>query len=351
VCSSDLFPAADQVAVATNGVERVNLGNSATVFNDGGADVDFRVESDTVDHALFVEGSSGNVGIGTSSPSSFAKQTIQFEAGGDVLSAMSLIAYGGSPSIGFRQASGTIASPGASNTAVINLIGASTSDGTNFFNTVAIQGNMESTATSGSHPTLILFATTPSGSTSRLERMRIDSSGNVMIGTTGAVGQLTVAKNGERCLTLSNTATGSAANQLANFLRNGVEVGAITSTNTTTTYATLSDYRLKENIAPMTGALGKVAALKPCTYTWKVDGSAGEGFIAHELQAVVPDAVYGEKDAVETYIDEEDIEQTRPVYQGVDTSFLVATLTAAIQELKAELDEAKARIATLEAGA
>ena len=84
----------------------------------------------------------------------------------------------------------------------------------------------------------------------------------------------------------------------------------------------------------MTGALAKVAALKPCTYKWKVDGSDGEGFIAHELAEVCPQAVTGEKDAVDS--------EGNPQYQGIDTSFLVATLTAAIQELKAEFDAYKA---------
>jgi hypothetical protein len=97
---------------------------------------------------------------------------------------------------------------------------------------------------------------------------------------------------------------------------------------------------LKENATPMTGALAKVSALKPCTYTWKADGSAGQGFIAHELQAVVPDCVVGEKDAVDA--------EGNPKYQGIDTSFLVATLTAAIQELKAIIDTQATRIAALE---
>jgi hypothetical protein len=97
----------------------------------------------------------------------------------------------------------------------------------------------------------------------------------------------------------------------------------------------------------MVGALEKLAALKPCTYTWKTDGAAGQGFIAHELQTVVPEAVTGVKDAVET-VDEFDDEGKKigtkevPQYQGVDTSFLVATLVAAIQELKAEFDAYKA---------
>lgn len=125
----------------------------------------------------------GILGVGTSSPLSIARQTVLYEAGGAISAASAMVAYGGAPTIFFRQASGTIASPGASNTSVINLLGASTSDGTTFFNTTAIQGNMEAAATAGSHPTYILFATTPSGSTTRAERMRISSSGEVVIGT------------------------------------------------------------------------------------------------------------------------------------------------------------------------
>jgi hypothetical protein len=84
----------------------------------------------------------------------------------------------------------------------------------------------------------------------------------------------------------------------------------------------------------MTGALAKVAQLKPVTYKWNVDGSNSQGFIAHELAEVVPECVVGEKDAVDA--------EGNPKYQGIDTSFLVATLTAAIQELKAEFDAYKA---------
>jgi len=84
-----------------------------------------------------------------------------------------------------------------------------------------------------------------------------------------------------------------------------------------------------------------VARLNPVTYTWKADGSAGQGFIAHELQAVVPDCVTGEKDAVD--------ETGNPQYQGVDTSFLVATLVAAIKEQQAIITAFETRLAALEA--
>lgn len=66
--NTGVFFGADQVGIATNGVERVEFGNSETVFNDGGADVDFRVEGDTVANLLFVDASTDRVGVGTSSP-------------------------------------------------------------------------------------------------------------------------------------------------------------------------------------------------------------------------------------------------------------------------------------------
>ena len=132
-----------------------------------------------------------------------------------------------------------------------------------------------------------------------------------------------------------------------NFQRGGSTVGQIVTTNSTCAYNSVSDYRLKENIAPMTGALAKVAQLKPVTYKWNADGSDGQGFIAHELQEVVPDCVTGEKDAVETYTDEDGNEATRPAYQGIDTSFLVATLTAAIQEQQALIIQLQADVAAL----
>jgi len=91
----------------------------------------------------------------------------------------------------------------------------------------------------------------------------------------------------------------------------------------------------------MTGALAKVAALKPVTYKWNVDNSDGEGFVAHELAEIIPQCVTGEKDALDA--------DGNPQYQGVDTSFLVATLTAAIQEQQALITSLTARIAALEA--
>jgi hypothetical protein len=132
----------------------------------------------------------------------------------------------------------------------------------------------------------------------------------------------------------NNTAAGTGSVGFFAFKRNGTYTGGISQTDAATSFVTSSDYRLKENVSPMTGALAKVSQLKPCTYTWKASGEASQGFIAHELAEVCPEAVFGEKDAV--------YEDGSIKSQGIDTSFLVATLTAAIQELKAEFDAYKA---------
>ena len=176
------------------------------------------------------------------------------------------------------------------------------------------------------------------------QAMTLDSSGNLLVGQTSASNTEagTRLEPAGRWVVVRGTGTGSQT--IAAFYRadgGGSAIGTITTTNTATSYVTSSDYRLKHDIAPMTGALAKVAALKPVTYKWNADDSDGQGFIAHELQEVVPDAVVGEKDAVDA--------EGNPIYQGIDTSFLVATLTAAIQELTAKLDAAEARIAALEA--
>jgi hypothetical protein len=200
--------------------------------------------------------------------------------------------------------------------------------------------------TTGDTNTGIWFpaADTIAASTSGSERMRIDSNGNVLIGLSssnfGTAPKIETQVADGRAIGISNSGTGTATAGI--FLNNSnASVGSITYTTTATAYNTSSDYRLKENIAPMTGALATVQALKPVTYKWKYNGSNGQGFIAHELAKVVPDCVTGEKDAIDT--------EGNPEYQGVDTSFLVATLTAAIQEQQTIINDLKARVETLEA--
>jgi hypothetical protein len=178
------------------------------------------------------------------------------------------------------------------------------------------------------------------------EVMRIDSSGVVRINNTSNATfsaqlntQFTTAFQCGQYLKVTDT---SASQSMFIFGNSSSDaVGSIATSGSLTSYNISSDYRLKQDIAPMTGALAKVAALKPVTYKWKIDGSDGEGFIAHELAEVCPHAVTGEKDAVDA--------NGKPIHQGMDVSFLVATLTAAIQEQQALITSLTERIAALEA--
>jgi len=186
--------------------------------------------------------------------------------------------------------------------------------------------------------TPLLFQTNDS------ERARITSAGDLLVGktatdvtTTGtqleSTGTVGITRDSATNLILNRKTSDGT---IVSIRRDNTEVGSISATTTLTSYNVTSDYRLKNTIAPMTGALAKVALLKPCTYKWNVNGSDGEGFIAHELAEVVPHAVTGAKDAVDAN------GNIKP--QGIDTSFLVATLTAAIQEQQAIIESLKARL-------
>jgi hypothetical protein len=304
--------------------------------------------------------SSGNVGINTSSPSTYVNGYNNSLVVGDGTNWATIQGRTDGPS-----GAGNGVSYGGS------------------YGTFPINGaRMFIGATSAGQRGIITFNTKDldDNTTQPLERMRISSGGVVMVATTtlqpagsGDTKGISLWTDGTtttQIFVTGNNDTAGVFNRagsdgaLIRTRRGGTDVGSISVTASATAYNTSSDYRLKENITPMTGALAKVALLKPVTYKWKVDGSDGEGFIAHELQAVKPDCVSGDKDATrqEEYEvtpavkDEEGNittpavmgTRTVPSYQGIDTSFLVATLTAAIQELSAKNDALTARIVALE---
>lgn len=278
----------------------------------------------------FYKAASGNVGMGTSSPSTGARISFgNSSAGGQSLWA----AY-------FATNSDT--APAAPNFGL--SVGWNRSGGGGESNLVYGIGLGSAAG----------LAFSSSNGTTVTERARIDASGNFIVGATGRISNerlsaqssgnaeaAVFSSNGTYATTLITNVYPSGVRNLIQFRISTTDVGNITSAGSTTSYNTTSDYRLKKAVQPMQNALTRVAALKPVTYKWKSDGSAGEGFIAHELQAVVPECVTGEKDAVDA--------EGNPVYQGIDASFLVGTLTAAIQEQQAIITALTARVEALEA--
>ena len=165
------------------------------------------------------------------------------------------------------------------------------------------------------------------------EAMRIDSAGNVLVGKTASnlsiVGveltQTGVVRANANSLPSLILRRGASDGDAAEFFRSGTSVGSISVTAAATAYNTSSDYRLKENDVPVQQAIERVARLRPRQFNFKTDpANTIDGFMAHEAQEVVPNAVSGEKDGEEM--------------QGIDHSKLVPLLTAAIQELTARLE-------------
>ena len=166
--------------------------------------------------------------------------------------------------------------------------------------------------------------------------------GNVLIGTTGipngtsTYGAGFVPTTNDR-VTLRLATSDSTANTLAIFYNPNGSVGSISVSGSSTSYNTSSDYRLKENVVPMEGALDRVDALKPSRFNFIADPEKTvDGFLAHEVAEVIPEAITGEKDAVD--------EEGNPIYQGIDQSKIVPLLVGAIRELKAEIESLKSQI-------
>ncbi len=190
----------------------------------------------------------------------------------------------------------------------------------------------------------MVFSTASSGTTS--ERMRIDNTGALLVGTTSHITtseeECVHIKNGDGAGQLFLDNTRSSGNQyMVQIHRLGTRVGSIQTSTSGTSYLETSDYRLKENVDYEFNALERVAQLKPARFNFiKEPDVTVDGFLAHEVAPVVPQAVSGEKDAVD--------EEGNPDLQGIDHSKLVPLLTKAIQEQQTIIDDLKSRIETLE---
>ena len=173
------------------------------------------------------------------------------------------------------------------------------------------------------------------------------SAGNILIGiasspSAGSGGSaFKVDSNGRRNLFLS---TASSNNQgLIYFLNPNGEVGSITTNGSATAYNTSSDYRLKENVTNISDGITRVKQLSPKRFNFIADADTTvDGFLAHETQTVVPEAITGTKDEVDDNGD--------AVMQVIDQSKLVPLLTAALQEAIAKIETLETKVAALEGG-
>ena len=189
------------------------------------------------------------------------------------------------------------------------------------------------------------------------QAMTINTSGNVGIGTT-IQDHLLHVKGSSAVLKIDHTSSGDTIGVVMRHARGGLsgfsgkmisfigndntEEGSIVIGTTTTAFNTSSDYRLKENEVAISDGITKLKTLKPYTFNFKKDPDVKvDGFFAHEVSAVVPIAVTGTKDEVDA--------DNNPVYQGIDQSKLVPLLTAALQEAVAKIETLETKVAALEA--
>jgi len=265
-------------------------------------------------------------------------------------STSSTSAYG---NISVRRGRGTAASPTAvASGDVLGYLQFSGYSGSAWNQSVYLKCQTEAIFSGSAAQSFLAMFTATSGTTLS-EACRWTSLGNYYINTTSnglgsgnsasvghtfeANGKATHAASGASALVVNRLTSDGGA---VSFYRGGTLVGGINVDSTSTTYSTSSDYRLKMDVTPMTGALALIQRMRPVEYLWIAGRKPGSGFIAHELQEVVPAAVTGTKDAIDA--------DGNPDYQSVDYSKLVPTLVSAMQEQQTVIEALQARLASVE---
>ena len=181
--------------------------------------------------------------------------------------------------------------------------------------------------------------------TANTERMRITSSGEAIMGATSTINSSKFYLKFDRVpntgMTIENT-NGTSATSHIKFQNNNGTVGSVTVSGSSTSFNTSSDHRLKENVVDMTGAIDRVKQLAPKRFNFIADADTTvDGFLAHEAQTVVPEAVHGEHNEVD--------DDGNAVMQGIDQAKLVPLLTGALKEAIAKIQTLETQRADLEA--
>ena len=311
---------------------RLNLTNSETVFNDDSVDLDFRVESDANANAFFLEASTGRIGMGTNSMGDYHANRDDLVIATSGSTGITLVAGGSGHQSAIAFADGTGDSEEAAGLLMYNHNG-----NTMHFNVADGQVAQFKDSNVG------IF------STETIARLCVESNFSSLTG-------INVKNNNSSASGVFVNFTNSSGTQAGSISHNG---------STTVAYNTSSDHRLKENVSDLTDATTRLKKLQPKRFNFIADESNTlvDGFLAHEVQDIIPEAITGEKDGVQDIgtIKDEDgniIDTDAPkaratdkqtwtktgtenVYQGIDQSKLVPLLVKTVQELEA-------RIATLE---
>jgi hypothetical protein len=217
-------------------------------------------------------------------------------------------------------------------------------DGTSFISAASIRGEVDGTPGANDMPGRLVFSTTADGADFSTERMRITSGGSILCDSTALIGGDTAPLQADGKTRTALALKGGSNGFFAAFYNtSSTLIGSITGAGGATTfYNTSSDYRIKENVVPLTEAISRVNQLQVHRFNFiSHPDQTVDGFIAHEAQEVVPECVTGTKDAVDA--------DGNPVMQGIDQSKLVPLLTAALQEALQQIEALTARVTALEA--
>ena len=318
----------------TRASDTARILSGGAVINEDSNDVDLRVEGNGDANLLVCDAGSDFVAIGETSQINGGKLNIATSAEGAVLSFLCRSTTDSHQPEIVMQKSSTDSGNFAA-TADDELLGSIKFRGVNTsaVSDIGAEISAQQTGTSSSTvQTNLMFSTTES------ERARITSDGFFFVGTTSSTPNPGVSLNPSGAIGIGNS-SGNSGSSFIEFRRSATQIGSITQSGTTgVAFNTSSDYRLKENIVTEWDATTRLKQLKPSRFNFKDDkDTTVDGFIAHEVSSIVPEAISGEKDGTEKYIDDDGKEQTRPIYQGIDQSKLVPLLVKTIQELEARI--------------
>ena len=304
--------------------DQLTITDTAVVINEDSDDVDFRVETNGNANTLFVNGGGDRVGIGADPDQGLlhvktADTSATAGTDSDEL-VLENSAAGGLTILSGTTANGKIAFGDSGDAGIGAII-------------YEHDGNNLRFHANGS------------------ERMRLISNGTVLVGTTttldmddtnngikfdGANDLVQLSRNNNAAFAIQRTGNDG---RVAQFYRETTERGYIEVDGSSTTYATSSDYRLKENIVDLDNGITRLKQLKPRRFNFIGQGDTRDGFVAHEVTAV-PEAVSGTKDEVDA--------DNKPVYQGIDLAKIVPLLTKSLQEAVTKIEALEARVTTLE---